>query len=104
MGKKFILILSVFIMIGLVSCSNTNNETNELVIYATRHRKLFFNTVDRVQGWADTSLTQEGIEVVEFLGTGLKEDSIDFVNVYTSDLGRSRETAHVILNKMDKKE
>lgn len=101
MKKSIKAVLISIIMIGLVGCSNgKTKDSNELVIYATRHGKTIFNTMDRVQGWADTPLTEEGIEVAEYLGLGLKEENVSFSNVYTSDLGRSKETAHVVLNKM----
>lgn len=56
-----------------------------------------FNTSRRVQGWSDTPLTNEGIEVAEFLGRGLRE--IPFDAVYTSDRGRTIETAGIVLRE-----
>lgn len=56
-----------------------------------------FNTSRRVQGWSDTPLTNEGIEVAEFLGRGLRE--IPFDSVYTSDRGRTIETAGIVLRE-----
>lgn len=56
-----------------------------------------FNTSRRVQGWSDTPLTNEGIEVAEFLGRGLRE--ILFDAVYTSDRGRTIETAGIVLRE-----
>ena len=68
-----------------------------VVFYVTRHGKTMFNTVHRAQGWADTPLTEAGIEVAENLGLGLKAEGIDFVAVYSSNAGRARETAQIIL-------
>lgn len=63
--------------------------TGKLNVYLVRHGKTMFNTSRRVQGWSDTPLTNEGIEVAEFLGRGLRE--IPFDAVYTSDRGRTIE-------------
>ncbi|MBC2377982.1 histidine phosphatase family protein [Listeria welshimeri] len=69
--------------------------TGKLNVYLVRHGKTMFNTSRRVQGWSDTPLTKEGIEVAEFLGRGLRE--VPFEAVYTSDRGRTIETAGIII-------
>ncbi|MBC1376070.1 histidine phosphatase family protein [Listeria farberi] len=69
----------------------------KLNVYLVRHGKTMFNTYRRVQGWSDTPLTNEGIEVAEFLGRGLRE--IPFDAVYTSDRGRTIETAGIVLRE-----
>ncbi|ECJ9436504.1 histidine phosphatase family protein [Listeria innocua] len=71
--------------------------TGKLNVYLVRHGKTMFNTSRRVQGWSDTPLTNEGIEVAEFLGRGLRE--IPFNAVYTSDRGRTIETAGIVLRE-----
>lgn len=76
-----------------------NNFSSDVTLYVTRHGKTMFNTVERVQGWADTPLTPQGVEVVEQLGRGLKDT--DFVAVYSSDLGRARETARIVLREKE---
>ena len=80
----------------------TERESDEpdMVIYLTRHGKTLFNTVGRVQGWCDTPLTEEGLEVAEDLGVGLASDGIAFAAAYSSDLGRQRQTARVVLDIM----
>lgn len=72
-------------------------ESEEVVIYLTRHGKTVFNTMDRVQGWIDSPLTEAGREVAENLGKGLAD--IEFSAVYTSDMGRTIETAELVLGK-----
>lgn len=67
-------------------------------IYFARHGKTLLNTFDRVQGWADSPLTEEGIKVAKYLGEGLK--GIKFDSYYSSDAGRQRETMQVILTQM----
>ena len=71
-----------------------------MVIFLTRHGKTLFNTVHRVQGWCDTPLTEDGIRVAENLGIGLKESGIIFDAAYSSDLGRQRDTARLVLDQM----
>ncbi|MBF2482616.1 histidine phosphatase family protein, partial [Listeria seeligeri] len=69
----------------------------KLNVYLVRHGKTMFNTSRRVQGWSDTPLTNEGIEVAEFLGRGLRGTPFDAV--YTSDRGRTIETAGIVLRE-----
>lgn len=73
----------------------SNAFAADVYLYVTRHGKTMFNTTHRVQGWSDTPLTKPGIEVAQQLGRGLK--GTDFLAVYSSDLGRARQTARVIL-------
>lgn len=75
-----------------------NNKDNTVTFYFTRHGKTMLNTLDKVQGWADSPLTAEGVQVAEYLGKGLQVENIIFDAAYSSDLGRARETAHIVLN------
>jgi len=68
-----------------------------ITFYITRHGKTMLNTLDRVQGWCDSFLTDQGIEVAEFLGRGLRD--VQFESVYTSDLRRTSQTARVVLQE-----
>ncbi|WP_392562558.1 histidine phosphatase family protein [Orbus sturtevantii] len=81
------------ILLLAISCSSA--FAADVYLYVTRHGKTMFNTTHRAQGWSDTPLTKAGIEVAEQLGRGLK--GTDFIEVYSSDLGRARQTARVIL-------
>ncbi len=67
---------------------------SKITFYMTRHGKTLLNTLEKVQGWSDSPLTNEGREVAEYLGRGL---DISFDAVYTSDRGRTIETADIIL-------
>ncbi|MDL2214657.1 histidine phosphatase family protein [Dysgonomonas sp. OttesenSCG-928-M03] len=71
--------------------------SSKIIFYIARHGKTLLNTLDRVQGWCDSPLTAEGIEVAEYLGTGMRD--IHFDAVYTSDLRRTRQTAETILKE-----
>jgi probable phosphoglycerate mutase len=75
--------------------SENKNGEGEVIMYITRHGKTIFNTMDRVQGWADSPLTPAGVEVAEDLGRGL-QDTV-FAAIYTSDSGRARETADLVM-------
>ena len=55
------------------------------------------NTSDRVQGWADSPLTEPGVTVARQLGRGLK--GIPFAAAYSSDSGRAIETANLVLEE-----
>ncbi len=50
-----------------------------------------------MQGWADTPLTPEGIEIVKESGRGLAET--EFVAAYSSDLHRTIATAGHLLKR-----
>lgn len=85
--------LTIFIMLF----SAANAFAGDVYLYVTRHGKTMFNAVHRVQGWSDTPLTAPGIEVAEQLGRGLKD--VPFIATYSSDLGRARETARIVLEE-----
>ncbi|MDR0891566.1 MAG: histidine phosphatase family protein [Mediterranea sp.] len=91
--------ISLFFLtaLALFSCGGRDaKKDGEVVMYVTRHGKTIFNTMDRVQGWADTPLTPAGVKVAEQLGRGLQDTT--FIAVYTSDLGRARETAAIVMD------
>lgn len=76
----------------------TKEETtpgDEAVIYLVRHGKTFFNTTGQVQGFADSPLTEKGVEQAVQVGKGMKD--MAFVTAFSSDLGRQRATAKYIL-------
>lgn len=70
---------------------------SEVVIYLTRHGKTMLNHLERIQGWSDSPLTAEGAEVARQLGRGLRDTP--FAAVYTSDRGRTVETANLVLEE-----
>ena len=72
-----------------------------VLIYLTRHGKTMLNTTDRVQGWADSPLTEAGVEVAKQLGRGLALSDVQFDAAYSSDSGRSIETAHIVLEQVE---
>ncbi len=68
-----------------------------ITFYIVRHGKTLLNTLDRVQGWCDSPLTTEGIEVAQYLGAGMHD--IHFDSTYCSDLRRTRQTVETILKE-----
>ncbi len=73
--------------------------STKLTFYIVRHGKTLMNTLDRVQGWCDSPLTDEGIKVARYLGLGL--DDIHFRTAYCSDLRRTLQTAKIVLGVKD---
>lgn len=70
---------------------------SKITFYIARHGQTIMNALDRVQGWCDSPLTQQGIEVARYLGYGFDEKGISFRSAYCSDLRRTRQTAQVVL-------
>jgi len=68
--------------------------------YIVRHGKTMLNTTDRVQGWSDAVLTPAGEEVVGYAAKGMKVKDLSFDVAYSSDSGRSIQTANIILETL----
>ncbi|MEY8561899.1 histidine phosphatase family protein [Eggerthellaceae bacterium 3-80] len=66
-----------------------------VVFYVVRHGQTLFNVTNRVQGWCDSPLTEEGRRVALMLGAGLAR--VPFVRAYASDSQRTLDTAALIL-------
>ena len=97
-----VLLLTTLVATGCSTQANnatSNNSDDAINIYFARHGKTLFNTYDLVQGWADSPLTDKGIEVARYLGEGFKQQHIQFDAYYTSDAGRQRETMQVLLQQ-----
>lgn len=75
---------------------------SKITFYIARHGKTLMNTLDRVQGWCDSPLTQEGIDIAKALGRGLKH--ISFRSAYCSDLRRTLETTRLVLDSAGQKD
>lgn len=80
---------------------NTDNQEKPITIYLVRHGKTWFNTTGQVQGFADTPLTDVGIDQAKLVGGSLAD--VKFSGAYSSDLGRQRSTAQLILAENNKK-
>lgn len=66
-------------------------------LYLIRHGETYLNRYKRMQGWCDSPLTEEGKVVA--VATGEKLADTVFAYVYTSDSGRTLETAEIILKE-----
>lgn len=104
--KKHILLIELMLLacVPYTFAQTKEAKDNTVTLYITRHGKTILNTMDRVQGWADTPLTPAGIEVAEYLAKGLKGDNIVFKAAYSSDLGRARQTARIVLDSKGQNE
>lgn len=60
-------------------------------LYFVRHGQTLFNVQDKVQGWCDSPLTDEGVEVAKRLGEALKD--VHFDALYSSISERAYDTA-----------
>lgn len=69
--KKWL--IALMMAAGAATCSAAEVKNDDGVnIYFARHGKTLLNTFDRVQGWVDSPLTEDGIRVARYLGEGLK--------------------------------
>ncbi|MBM7587267.1 putative phosphoglycerate mutase [Bacillus pakistanensis] len=110
MKKRLLqLVVAIFSIIFIVGCSGTATtekkeaeaaKDGEITLYIVRHGKTMLNITDRVQGWSDAVLTPEGEKTVGYAGKGLKD--IEFSASYSSDSGRSVQTATIILDENQK--
>lgn len=104
MKKVFLLIIAILFMHTTMTFAKNEKrkKDNTVTFYFIRHGKTIFNTVERIQGWSDTPLTTEGVEVAKYLGKGLQD--IEFKSAYSSDLGRARQTARIVLDSKGQKD
>ncbi|GMA69553.1 phosphoglycerate mutase [Leuconostoc litchii] len=64
-------------------------------LYVVRHGQTIFNTLNKVQGWADTPLTEKGENDGKLAGERLK--NVKFDAAFSSDTSRAMHTAEYIL-------
>jgi Fructose-2,6-bisphosphatase len=70
-------------------------------IYLVRHGQTWLNRYNSMQGWSDTPLTPEGIDVARKTADHLKD--IDFAAAISSDTKRAVDTCKIITDKNEKK-
>lgn len=68
----------------------------KLNIFLVRHGQTYFNIYNKLQGWSNSPLTQQGREDAQRVGQRLKD--IHFDAAFCSDLTRAVETCQTILN------
>lgn len=108
--KKFQMVLLTGLVLLLTACgsstaeqknsdASSSKETAEkaITVYLVRHGKTWFNTMNQVQGYSDSPLTEIGEKQAEAVGVGLKD--VVFTSAFSSDLARQRNTAKLILEQ-----
>ncbi|BDR54579.1 phosphoglycerate mutase [Bombiscardovia apis] len=64
-------------------------------VYAVRHGQTYFNRYNRLQGWSDSPLTEQGLRDADLAAHKL--ESVKFQAAYSSDTNRAQVTAQRIL-------
>lgn len=67
-----------------------------VTFYLVRHGETQYNVEEKMQGWCDSPLTDNGVAMAKKLGEGLAE--IPFVAAYSSTSGRAVDTAKLVLD------
>lgn len=65
-----------------------------MYLFLVRHGETYLNKYGKMQGWADSPLTESGRNIAKKCGQVLK--GVRFSKVFTSDMGRTVETAEII--------
>ncbi|MBO0451948.1 MULTISPECIES: histidine phosphatase family protein [Enterococcus] len=73
-----------------------------VTFYVTRHGETLLNRLNKAQGWADSPLTERGIQTATQLGLQLK--NIQFSAAFSSDTSRALQTAKTILTAQGQNE
>ncbi|WP_390406212.1 histidine phosphatase family protein [Lacticaseibacillus jixiensis] len=66
-----------------------------VTVYLVRHGQTWFNRFNRMQGWSDSPLTEQGMADAQRVGGVLSH--ITFTHAYSSDTMRASNTAREIL-------
>lgn len=75
-----------------------DNMDNTFTVYLVRHGSTLLNSYNRMQGWIDSDLTEEGIEQAQQAADKLSDISFD--RAFSSDLGRAVNTRNLITNQL----
>ncbi|MFC0674740.1 histidine phosphatase family protein [Brachybacterium hainanense] len=68
-----------------------------VTLLVTRHGRTMLNTLDRVQGYADSPLTEPGVAIARQLGTGLGREDVEIDAVHCADMVRHFQTASSVI-------
>ncbi|MCH4009574.1 histidine phosphatase family protein [Companilactobacillus sp.] len=66
-------------------------------VYLVRHGKTWFNRYDKMQGWSDSPLAPDGVEVANQAAEALKD--VDFAAAFSSDARRAIDTCKIIVDE-----
>ncbi len=70
-----------------------------MILYLMRHGQTDWNAKERVQGWHDTPISQEGIRQATAACEKLAKENIE--TIYSSDLKRAKKSAEIISAALD---
>ncbi len=73
------------------------NTMKGITVYLVRHGQTWFNHFNKMQGWCDSPLTDNGIK--DGTKTGVILRNVAFTHAYCSDTMRATRTANLILSK-----
>lgn len=65
-------------------------------LYLMRHGQTLFNALNKIQGWCDSPLTNEGIRQAKIAKKWFEENNIHFDHVYSSTSERCCDTLELI--------
>lgn len=68
----------------------------DVTLYLVRHGQTIFNTYDKMQGWGNSPLTEQGQAQAQAVGERLADTR--FAAAYCSDTTRAQQTAQAILD------
>lgn len=71
---------------------------NSFTVYLVRHGSTMLNGFNRMQGWIDSDLSDEGIQQAGQAAEKLRGTTFD--RAFSSDLGRAISTRNIILNQL----
>ena len=72
-------------------------------LYLMRHGETLFNVQQKIQGWCDSPLTENGIEQARAAGRCLAERGVHFDHAYCSTAERACDTLELVLEAAGQK-
>lgn len=69
-----------------------------ITVHLVRHGQTWMNRAGRIQGWADSPLTENGVATARAVGRSLADEVGGFDAAYSADMTRHFETASGILS------
>lgn len=78
---------------GLITALQPSKTPEGRVIYILRHGQTLLNKEDKIRGWSDIPLDDEGIVQAKKLGEAFRNSQIELDGIFTSNLLRAEQTA-----------
>jgi len=75
-------------------------KLKETLIYIVRHGQTEWNVEKRIQGQLDSKLTEKGVQEAILVGKRFQAEKANFDVIYSSDLGRVRQTRDLICRSL----